>query len=729
MTSISERTYKNEKLNIHLALLRVEQRQPIFTTNLTFIAVFWSTMAAYHEKYNEHIEHIRAAEYPSLLSTTYLDHAGTTLYARSLLDAHHEDLACHLYGNPHSESPASWLATQKVDASRQAVLDYLRADADHFDVVFCANATAAIKLVADCFREQSFQFCYHKDSHSSVVGVRELAESSSCFTTDDDVEVYTKRRPSGIRLFAFPAQSNLSGSRLPYEWTKRLRAGGNYVLLDAASYLTTGRLDLSDVEAAPDFVALSFYKIFGYPDLGALIVQKTASSVLRARRYFGGGTIDVLTVLGGSAHVKKASIHEFLEDGTLPFHNILAIPHAIRIHQQIFGTARDIAQHTAHLAKWLYEHLLRLRHGNNQPVLEIHKDKGATYGDPTTQGPILAFSMLNPDGSYLGKSHFERLAIKCGFQLRTGGVCNPGGVQSSFDLEHWHMMRNYAKGATCGAAIDVLGGKPTRIVRVSLGPMSTMSDVRRLFRFVKTFFVKEKMMASTVISRPMSIMPVEGCIPLEVEHIVEYEPFHHIWCVVAHDNRVLTSKVAELEVEIDTQREELVLNETFKMSLWEVPTSSPDAPPSAREHRYFDRYDGDINEFLTTTLGIECALARYRGGDLRYSPAATTCVVCLARFSDTDILTEHYGEHAQVFLATHPLNESKTGKHEKKLFTLNRSMLDASSLVTAPQAKPAGKQSQVKIQNFEVQAYDKKAKVKSHNSTSLKIRTIVMGKR
>jgi molybdenum cofactor sulfurtransferase len=37
--------------------------------------------------------------------------------------------------------------------------------------------------------------------------------------------------------------------------------------------------------------ALSYYKIFGYPSgLGALLVRRGASQILR-RKYFGGGTV------------------------------------------------------------------------------------------------------------------------------------------------------------------------------------------------------------------------------------------------------------------------------------------------------------------------------------------------------------------------------------------------------------------------------------------------------
>jgi selenocysteine lyase/cysteine desulfurase len=51
------------------------------------------------------------------------------------------------------------------------------------------------------------------------------------------------------------------------------------VLVDAAAYVPTQPLDLSQVR--PDFVGLSFYKMFGYPTgLGALLVRVDAAEVL-----------------------------------------------------------------------------------------------------------------------------------------------------------------------------------------------------------------------------------------------------------------------------------------------------------------------------------------------------------------------------------------------------------------------------------------------------------------
>lgn len=49
------------------------------------------------------------------------------------------------------------------------------------------------------------------------------------------------------------------------------------------------------LQVQPDFVPLSFYKLFGYPTgLGALLVRKEAARQLN-KVYFGGGSVDYCT--------------------------------------------------------------------------------------------------------------------------------------------------------------------------------------------------------------------------------------------------------------------------------------------------------------------------------------------------------------------------------------------------------------------------------------------------
>jgi len=59
----------------------------------------------------------------------------------------------NLYGNPHSKSDPAHLSGQEVDKVREEALRFFGADPEHFDLIFTANATAAIKLVADSFRD------------------------------------------------------------------------------------------------------------------------------------------------------------------------------------------------------------------------------------------------------------------------------------------------------------------------------------------------------------------------------------------------------------------------------------------------------------------------------------------------------------------------------------------------------------------------------------------------
>ena len=298
--------------------------------------------------YDAYIEDMRKTQYPMLKDATYLDHAGTTLYSKALMDRFHADMMSNLFGNPHSASPSSQQSTQLVEDVRLGLLRFFKADPDEYDLVFTANATAAIKLVMEAFREQEdgFWYGYHVDSHTSLVGVRECAKEHRCFETDQEVdrwiEACTADKPARTKLFAYPAQSNMNGRRLPLEWTSRLSGMPEapiYTLLDAAALAATSRLDLSDTGLTPDFVTLSLYKIFGFPDLGALIVRKTAAPVFAKRRYFGGGTVEMVVSLKEQWHARKnVTIHEQLEDGTLPVHSIIALQAAMQTHAQLYGT-------------------------------------------------------------------------------------------------------------------------------------------------------------------------------------------------------------------------------------------------------------------------------------------------------------------------------------------------------------------------------------------------------
>lgn len=66
----------------------------------------------------------------------------------------------------------------------------------------------------------------------------------------------------------------------------------------------------------PDFTALSFYKIFGFPDLGALIGKKSATHLLGRKRSLASRIVDIVTDFSPDPMLmRRGSIDEQLEEG------------------------------------------------------------------------------------------------------------------------------------------------------------------------------------------------------------------------------------------------------------------------------------------------------------------------------------------------------------------------------------------------------------------------------
>lgn len=624
------------------------------------------------------IDLIRQKEYPILAKTTYLDHAGTTPPPASLINRFSHDLLTNLYGNPHSSSSSSQLATRNIEDIRHDALRFFNADPTEFDLVFVANATAGIKLIADAFREEQggFWYGYHGAAHTSLVGARETAErGSKCFEDDAEVEEWLKedekdekdkdcgRGGAGrLELFAYPAHSNMNGRRLPLNWCRRIRRCQHnsrslrrYTLLDAAALVSTSTLDLSDKDSAPDFTVLSFYKIFGFPDLGALIVRKDSADVLLRRAYFGGGTVDMVVCLKEQWHAKKTdSVHESLEDGTLPIHNIMALRHAMHVHKELYGSLKNVARHTAELADRLHANLQALRHGNGVPVCTIYRDAATDYMDTSQQGPVIAFNIRNAQSTYFSGTEVEKLANIRDIQLRTGGLCNPGGIATALNLAPWEMRQNFSAGQRCGNDSEMLSGKPTGMIRVSLGAMSTQNDVDVFLTFMREFFVDLTSAPPQELTPPvtpdpsictnfyiesLTVYPIKSCagFPVPVHQSWPIHPeglaWDREWCLVHQGTGVALSqkrypKMALIRPSLDFEHG--VLRVRFAGDISSNMQTEVTVPLSADPRLLaHDQYKSqslavcgdkvtsrtytslDISAFFTAALGVPCTLARF----------------------------------------------------------------------------------------------------------------------
>ena len=253
----------------------------------------------------EALDRLRATEYRRLdeCRQVYLDYTGGSLYAESQIEKHLNLLRSGVFGNPHSANPTSAAMTEHVERTRRTVLDYFHAGNDYI-LIFTQNASGALKLLGESFPfGPGSHYLLTFDNHNSVNGIREFARARGADVAYAPLtmpglqidlaqleKLLDEADPSLPNLFAFPAQSNFSGVKHPLDLVAKARTNGWSVLLDAAAFVPTNRLDLQAVQ--PDFVTISFYKMFGYPTgIGALLVRKTSFKALK-RPWFAGGTVN-----------------------------------------------------------------------------------------------------------------------------------------------------------------------------------------------------------------------------------------------------------------------------------------------------------------------------------------------------------------------------------------------------------------------------------------------------
>ena len=485
------------------------------------------------------LDRLRATEYSYLDAGghVYLDYTGAGLPAQAQLAAHAKRIRGGCFGNPHSENPASAASTELVERARLAVLAHFRAVPQEYAVVFTANATGACRLVGEAYPfGPRTRLVLTQDNHNSVNGIREFARSRGAITryvpfsspdlrVDDDAIRQALARPAlgragaawraarsgtapwagrgprarrqrslappwagdagrpaaapwaGRRrgLLAYPAQSNFSGVQHPLRWIQTAHEHGYDVLLDAAAYLPSNRLDLSVVK--PDFVAVSWYKVFGYPTgVGCLIARREALGRLW-RPWFAGGSVYVASAQA-DWHTPAAGEARF-EDGTVSF---LQIPDVEAGLSWVNGIGMDlIHQRVMCLTGWLLDRLAGLRHGNGEPMARIYGPAGTR-----DRGGTVAFNLLDPGGRVVDERAVARATAAAGISIRTGCFCNPGAGEGAFNLTkaHWRTALR-GRAWTLDQYIDLLGLPSGGALRASVGLASNVADVERFVAFVE----------------------------------------------------------------------------------------------------------------------------------------------------------------------------------------------------------------------------------------------------
>jgi molybdenum cofactor sulfurtransferase len=440
------------------------------------------------------LDKLRASDYARLdrAEHVYLDYTGGGIYAESQIQKHHELLLENVYGNPHSSNPTSLAATHLVEGAREYILKFFHADPKEYIAIFTPNASGALKLVGESYPFANGRYLLTFDNHNSVNGIREFAHARSAEVTYIPIMLPDMRvdesqldlelaRPSknGHNLFAYPAQSNFSSVKHPLEWIEKAHTHGWDVLLDAAAYVPTSKLDLGRVK--PDFIPISFYKMFGYPTgLGALIARRSALEKLH-RPWFAGGTITVASVLGDKYYLADGAAA--FEDGTLDYLNIPALEIGLR---HIDSIGYDvIGERVKTLTAWLLENLTQMKHGNGTPLVRV-------FGPTTAEGRggAVTVNFYNKDGEAFDHRFIESEANKVNISLRTGCFCNPGAGEvamgvSRVELDVCFTRPSHEERLSIDDFRTCFDGKSMGAVRISIGMVTNFNDVQAFLTFAR----------------------------------------------------------------------------------------------------------------------------------------------------------------------------------------------------------------------------------------------------
>ena len=586
----------------------------------------------------------------------YADYAGCPPCPKNLLKDCFQDLYQGVdgYRNPHSDEPVSFQATKQsssrgmMDALRQATLQYCNACDEEYDCIITHGATSAMQLVADCFPwGDEGEFYYLQDNHTSAVGIQgsmafkrssKRSDHVTCvpveefrrwYSMKDETSIYDDRDGEHVKtgnLFVFPMESNFSGSRYSLDIVKKIQDGcvglsaaqkRFRVLVDAAKSSSSFPPDLSKYK--PDFVAMSYYKIFGYPTgLGALVVRKDAMSEMEPG-YFGGGTVDFL-LPERDMIVFRDGVQKF-ENGTPSF---LSIPAAVtgfrwvqkmnRIPHTIDHVALDVALHLAHA-------LSNLCHANGLPVCNLYgqwpsivKKKITVHDLCSIQGPTVTFNVFDQHGRAYGSRDIVKSARLHGIYMRSGSLCNAGALRHSLRIDADEMATWRDLGYSCNGSVSTLHGSPTGAIRASFGYASTRQDAVSIFNFIRENFYEshpspcEDSATTRVRVERIFLYPIKACRPQEVDswNLDAYGlQYDRNWKIIDATSRAtLTAKscpgLCKMTPRINPSRD--VLTITWDGSLHDCVTV-----PAGNESDQNDAYR-KANEWISEKLNKPCSL-------------------------------------------------------------------------------------------------------------------------
>lgn len=308
----------------------------------------------------------------------YLDSAASAQKPRAVIDAMRTAMETE-YANVHRG--LHYMAnetTAKYEAARDTVAKFINAS-DRSEVIFTANATDAINLVAQSYASERVHqgdeiVLSVMEHHSNIVPWHFLRERQGAVLKwvglrEDggfDLDAFEAALTDKTKLVAVTHMSNVLGSRSPAkEITRLAHARGIPVLFDGSQAAVHRPVDMQEIDA--DFYVFTGHKLYGPTGIGVLYAKRALLDAMRP--YRGGGEM-IATVTRDDVTYGEAPAK--FEAGTPPILEAIGLKAAIDYVQSVGHAA--IQTHETSLRDYATDALTGL---NWVRIFGTAPDKGA----------------------------------------------------------------------------------------------------------------------------------------------------------------------------------------------------------------------------------------------------------------------------------------------------------------------------------------------------------------
>ena len=291
----------------------------------------------------------------------FLDSGASAQKPRQVIDAMRHCME-HQYSNVHRG--AHYLSAATTDAfetAREKVQKFLNAGSPD-EIVFTANVTAAINLVANAWGRAFLKagdevVISEMEHHANIVPWQMLAEATGVklkiAPVEDDgsfrIERFAEVLTDRTKFVAITHCSNVLGTRVPAKDVIRLaHDAGAKVLIDGAQGVVHSPVDVRDLDA--DFYGFTAHKLYGPSGLGVLYGKLDLLNAMPP--WLGGG--DMIEKVSFEGTTYKEAPHRF-EAGTPAIVEAIGLGAAIDYVEDLGRDA--IAGHEHELLRYANERL------------------------------------------------------------------------------------------------------------------------------------------------------------------------------------------------------------------------------------------------------------------------------------------------------------------------------------------------------------------------------------